>query len=304
MTEFHRTLLVLGTLAVAAPTTSGAETIQLRRLASGAVAAPVQIAGHDLWLLVDTGSNRSLIRSAIATRIGLEPRSGYRLHTPTRVVDTSCAPATVLLGSKRLAINCIGWSREIDHLAGMHRADGILGTDALVREPVVIDFERGSLTLGPEGLPSGTPLPLEMIAGRPAIDLRLRVPGNQEGHSLRFVLDSGASTIVLFGSAARRQPVHRSAVARVDSLTGPRLVRRLPEATIGPGLTVDGPVLLPEVTDRQADGLLPLQVLPRVFFDWPRHRVVIDDASLAQGIAAEGQPRPPHPMRIGRRSSR
>ena len=268
----HALLVVMTTLILAAAPRSlpAANTIRLRALGDGHVAAPVEIAGSPLRMLVDTGATRSLVRATVAERLHLTPRARFALHTPTGVVEAVCAgPIGARLGSVTVSIECLGWSWALDDTAFGGALDGVLAADALAALPVWIDPGRRRLVLGEEALAvTGEEVPLALVEGRPVVTLSTRGVGGVP-RRLRLVLDSGASELILFGSAAAA--TQATGATRLATLTG----RRRVAVAATPGLeslrrAPRRALLLPSVTDRGEDGLLPLSAVGPVAFDWRR----------------------------------
>ena len=242
----------------------------LRTLGDGLFAVPVEIAGAPLHMLLDTGANRSLIWAPVAEQLHLTPRARFPLQTPNGAVDAVCAgPIAVRVGGVSLAIDCLGWSSELEVTALGERVSGVLGADALASLPVLLDLGRGRLVLGTEALAVvGFEVPLTLVEGRPAISLAAPSAAG-EARRLRLVLDSGANDLVLFGSAAASARTGGS--TRMATLTGSRQVETAEAPRLG-GLNRSPrrAVLLPDVADRDEDGLLPLSAAGPVAFDWSR----------------------------------
>jgi len=283
------TILVL---AAAPRSLPAAEWIRLQALGDGLFAAPVEISGVRLRMLVDTGATRSLVRATVAERLDLTPRARFALHTPTGVVEAVCAgPVPVQLGSVTVPVECLGWSRTLDESAFGDTVAGVLAADALAALPVLIDPVRGRLVLGEGALAAtGEEVPLTLADGRPMVTLS--APGLGGGpRQLRLVLDSGAGELILFGSAAAA--THAGGTTHLATLTGgrrvavgvaPRLkgIHRAPKRAL----------LLPGVTDRGEDGLLPLSATGPVAFDWRRGVAILGArASISSGRGGPAVPR-------------
>lgn len=257
-------------LASAPRSLEAVDWIRLQPLGDGLFAAPVEIAGASLRMLVDTGATRSLVRATVAERLNLTPRARFALHTTTGVAQAVCAgPVAIRLGSVTVSAECLGWSRALDETAFGQGLDGVLAADALAALPLLIDPGRGRLILGPEALAvAGETVPLTLVEGRPAVTLTPRAVAG-EPRELLLVIDSGASELILFGAAAAAtQP---AGAIHLATLTGGRRVavgapRRLPGLLRPPRRSL----LLPAVTDRGEDGLLPLAATGPVAFDWRR----------------------------------
>ena len=242
------------------------DVVPLRPLAGGLFAAPVHIGGESLWLLVDTGATRTMLRSEVATRLHLKPRARFLLETTAGSVPGLCAgPVALRVGRTELSVDCLGWSPAADGVTlGAAGIDGVLASDALGGRPLLLDPARALLVLDPSPHEiSGLEVPLTLEAGRPTLTMRTA------GGTLRLVLDSAAEDLILFGAAAAAVTARRG--VGLETMTGaraaavgmpPRLtdVRRPPRQAL----------LLPDLRDRGEDGLVPLATVGRVALDWQR----------------------------------
>jgi len=275
MSKGREILLVLAgaSLAGAVCAAQTGPGVELTSLGDGLVAAPVVVAGERLDMLVDTGASRSLLRAVVAERLGLRPRARFDLHTPTAVVQAVCAgPVAARLGGESLSIDCLGWSRELGDAAFAAGVDGVLGMDAMRGVPLRIDVPRRHLIVGAAALRViGSEVPLVLAEGRPALVLRART-GGWRGRDLRLVVDSGTSELILFGSAGA---VGGKGVVHLETLDGHHPVRTAPAPRLGLQRPVRRALLLPGVTDRAEDGLLPLAALGPVAFDWRRSVAIL-----------------------------
>ncbi len=281
----QRTLLAaVTTLALVAVPRSlpAADRIPLQALGSGLVAVQVEIAGTRLRMLVDTGATHSLIRATIAERLHLAPRARLPLHTATGVVEGLCAGTIpVRVGGVTVPVDCLGWSRDFDEAAFGDVLDGVLAADALAALPVLIDPGRGHLVLGEGALAvTGVEVPLALVEGRPAVAL---VPRGADGdRPLQLVVDSGADELVLFGAVAAT--AQAEGATRVATLTGGRQVEVAPvQPFSGLRRSPRRALLLPAVTDRGEDGLLPLSAAGPVAFDWRRGVAILGARQAALG---------------------
>jgi hypothetical protein len=126
---------------------------------------------------------------------------------------------------------------------------------------------------------------LVLSEGRPAVVFGIPGVGGGGGGpaTLRLVLDSASDAVILFGAAAavvepRRGDVELETLAgsrRVATGAPPRLagLRRQPRHAF----------LLPELVDRQEDGLLPLSAVGAVAFDWQRGVAVLGARGRGSG---------------------
>jgi hypothetical protein len=246
----------------------------------------VSSGAHSLQLAIDTGTSRTLVGARAAERLGLRPVRRLAVASPGGENRAGlCGPAPELrLAGLELALECLGWLPAEPQLAGAEDVDGLLGADALVAlNPtraagptgsdarvgldLWIDLRRGRLRVAPAGSllawVNGTAVPLETVGRRPAI--RGALPRRARLGPL-LVIDSGANATTLFGDLARRV-LARSTAHRVGRVETATASLEVPVAALE-GLHVGGLVLdagwtalLPGVTVRHEDGVLPLSAL-------------------------------------------
>ncbi len=240
---------------------------------SGGIIVQARINGQGPFrLLVDTGSNRSVIGQKVA--------------------DELCAPvvaktAVVSVGSEitRLVVRLdrveAGSAAQSGLLASVApgaelRAvapgvDGLLGQDFLASFDYTIDYRKRVLTWTANPAmfrPTDSRLVLRAKEGRFIAD----IPQDDRGRTtLRLVPDSGAAMIVLFKRDGQ-PPVRldqRSRTAELSGLSGSRRAEiwSAPALRIGTTVLRDCPVVMaPGAPDTTTDGLLPLRLFDRVAF--------------------------------------
>jgi hypothetical protein len=111
---------------------------------------PVQIAGRDLWFVLDTGSSRMLLDRAQATALGLRPEGSGSIQG----AGAGRVPIEFL---RNVELHLPGLTMEYPEvstidLKGANRPgdvtlDGILGHEFLSRYVVTVDYERGIMTV-------------------------------------------------------------------------------------------------------------------------------------------------------------
>ncbi len=134
----------------------------------GRIWAPVRINGQGPFRMVlDTGSNRSAVTTAVAAALGMVPAmdSAVIMHgvTGTRTVPTISVDSLVVgeleLRSKRLPVLS-------DALGG---ADGVLGTEGLLDKRIYIDFRHDLITISRSRLQKPPPdfltIPVKIVKG-------------------------------------------------------------------------------------------------------------------------------------------
>jgi len=243
--------------------------------------------------LFDTGTNTTLLAPALAAEFGLsrgragvvEDLHGLRAATTGEVqgIGFDKVPAT----GPRVAA-----ALDVPSLPGFGRAvTGVYGHNWLMGVDYLIDYGAQRIVIGARGTlaPSekGHRTALSWTEGLPAVTGEIRAP-RMAPFSARFVLDSGADHVTLFGRAAERILPHGpSQSVLIDSGFA---TRQLPTARII--MNLDGrprsilAVLMPDVKNRDEDGLVPASFFRSVFVSGA-DGFVIFDASLSGSSALE-----------------
>jgi predicted aspartyl protease len=255
---------------------------------AGGWAIAVHVGGRQLRLLLDTGSSRSYVRREVAVSLDLRPRARFEIVDAAGSSVGVCAgPVPIRLGAFVASVECLSWrpGPAPGEAALLPRGiDGILGADAFAGGRVLIDPGSGSLTVGGPELDAwidGTEAVSGVSEGRFWIELRTVANRAGSARALRLVVDSGTDRTLLFGAAARahaRAPNHTSSALRLETLGGTRSAHavRLPQLVSGNWRLRGGSaLLLPEVRDRQEDGVVPLSGLGAVYLDASTGRVVL-----------------------------
>ena len=294
MVPAARFAVVIAAFALLVPATSGAALIPppgvrvpLDPIAGG-WAVSVEVDGRQLRLLLDTGSSRSYVRREVAVSLNLRPHARFEIVDAAGSSVGVCAgPVPVRLGVYATSVECLSWRpQSVSGEAALlpRGVDGILGADAFTGGRVLIDPESGSLTVGGPELDSwveGTEAVSGVFEGRFWIELRTVANRAGSARALRLVIDSGADQTLLFGAAARvleYAAIDATSALRLVTLSGTRRVRavRLPQLVSGDWrLRRGSALLLPEVRDRQEDGVVPLSRLGALYIDAPAGRVVL-----------------------------
>ncbi|MGC8470330.1 MAG: aspartyl protease family protein [Acetobacteraceae bacterium] len=175
-----------------------------------------RINGHRARLLLDTGSNATLLTAAAAGRLGLVPdpsRTGVLQGLGGDAAGVFSRPVPLALGAAAVprARLVLGVSPAAFGPPGPWRAgppDGALGMDFLSRFSVDLDLAGGRLALfSPVGCRGAVPAwchPCLSVPLRPAGDTLLHVSAFLDGVRLQGVLDTGAEISALAATAARR----------------------------------------------------------------------------------------------------
>jgi hypothetical protein len=240
-------------------------------------------------LVFDTGTNTTVLAPSLAARVGLAGGSATSVESLNGAVRAVAGAVHgigfdgIPAGGSRLAIAAdVAGLREFgDAVAGLYGHNWLTGTDYL------IDYDAKRIVMGSAGrLPSpsgGLRVPLTWVDGRPAIAGTVSAHG-VEPFPARFVLDSGADHVVLFGHAAEQLALAADrATMVVDSGFGRREV---PTAAInvdvGGGRRPVVAELRRDLKDRGEDGLVPTAFFRSVFVS-AAGGVVIFDARVSVG---------------------
>lgn len=233
----------------------------------GEVIVPVTLAGRGPYrFLLDTGSTHTAVTEAVAAAAGARPVARTTMTAVGGTVDC------LVVALPRVGVG----ARGVDGLtatalpaasaallgAGL---DGVLGQDFLARFSYTIDYRASRIRWhDPDYVAPGVRLTLVPSQDRWLVEL----PQAASASVYRFVPDSGADTLVLYGDGLAGDVVGewRDDRAVVDSLTGRRPVRtgivgglRVGAATLAPQLAVIVPG-----ERREPDGLLPLHLFASV----------------------------------------
>ena len=198
-----------------------ADDVRLRDDANDRMTVPVSLSGIGPYrFLVDTGSNRSAISTAVAARLGLAIGERADLHTVTGVrnVRTATVPNLQLSNSALRIVDAP--VLEAEHMG----ADGILGTDMLRSQRVVFDFEKRLMTV----VPSAQRAPREsgeiVVTGRLKNGRLIVTNAVADRNDIIVILDTGSEVSV--GNDALRlrlgnsRLLRKSGAIELESVTG------------------------------------------------------------------------------------
>jgi hypothetical protein len=244
----------------------------------------VPVAGGPCEALVfDTGTTTTVLTAVLAARIGLS--GGVTTHLESLIGSERAVRGEVRgIGfdgvpaeGPRVAIATAteGLRQFGDGVVGLYGHNWLRGTDYL------IDYGAKRIVMGSTGrLPTptgGLRTPLTWAEGLPVVIATVRA-GAVEPFSGRFVLDSGADHLTLFGRAADRlaRLPDRGAMV-IDSGFGMRSVPSV-EVSVdvrGRGGRVTAEIRT-DVRDREEDGLVPTSLFHSVFVGSADGVVVLD----------------------------
>lgn len=245
--------------------------VKFRLVKDFLIIVPVQINDSEtLEFLLDIGTNTSIIVPEVAVRLNL--RAVDRIEIVT-VAGSSVAPRSFLprltLGGKSAANTEVLWS-DLSQLRRLDkRISGVLGQNFLAQFNFTFDFRERRITFADvdeNQFKQAVRVSFETDEGRIMINLKIKQT------TLKLVLDSGASDLILFASGCRKLEKQIEAGGQLMQIStnagknqtqavwldglqfGDKTLRRLPVA------------LLNEVK-RTEDGLLPLNLFNSIYFN-------------------------------------
>jgi hypothetical protein len=233
----------------------------------GEVIVPATVGGRGPFrFLLDTGSTHTAVTGRLASLLAARPVARTAMSAAGgRVECVVVAMAPVAIG--RLVVDGLT-ATALPAVAGAALGvgiDGVLGQDFLARFSYTIDYRASRIRWHEPGyVAPGVRLTLVPSQDRWLVEL----PQAGSHPVYRFVPDSGADTLVLYGDGLADHVVRewRYDRAAIESLTGPREVRtgivgglRVGDATIERELAVVVPG-----ERREPDGLLPLHLFASV----------------------------------------
>jgi predicted aspartyl protease len=260
---------------VSAQATAATDDVPVSIDQTGAIVVPVTINGQGPFrFLLDTGSNRTSIRSDVAERLGLPvvakttmvTASGSRLYLVVKLQRTAIGSSAAegLLAPVMPATELKGMLATID---------GIIGQDFLSAFNYTLDYRWKRLTWTSEADGAGADTRLELIDADGRFLLELPAD-EQHPTALRFVPDSGADVLTVFERNGRTPlALHASrGEAEVTTLVGLAAGKMavLPTLRVGGATLKNQPVVIVprDAPDAPAgDGLLPLHFFASVSFN-------------------------------------
>jgi predicted aspartyl protease len=246
----------------------------LERVGSYVTVGQVYLNGKGPYrFLVDTGAQSCALTPQAALEAGLMPR--YRVEQVTvagsRLVPAGEARTVEVGGAVEKDVEVL--IHDLRAVRSVHPdVVGVLGQSFLARRSYLLDLESGRIAFGvpPEAV-DGKRVPFRLQDGR------LLVEAAVDGERRSLILDSGAPSLVLFGSRARGGPPGR--VATDAGSLGAVLSRR----TVAVGGT-RRQVQAAEVAEGDhGAGLLPVWIFARVYVS-ARH-IIFDP-----GLRPSGRP--------------
>lgn len=273
---------------------SDAEIIQGRVERDQRMTIPVRIGGRGPYdFVVDTGSQRSIVAASVAARLALTP------SRQLRIVDIGGRQMVDTVEAEEIGIGSRSYNGVImpvmeDHNLG---AEGVIGTDNLQQQRVLIDFGRNRMAVGSQRSLGGNGGYEIVVTARRKSGQLIITEAMIDGIRTAVLIDTGATTSV-GNRALQRALSHRNPSQQVTlvSVTGNEVVadiglpQRLSIGTVTiTNLVVayaDSPVFPAlDLHNRPALmlGMRELRLFKRVAIDFGSRKVMFD---LPAGVEA------------------
>jgi predicted aspartyl protease len=173
---------------------SQAEDVRFRTEAADRMTVSVRLSGTGPYrFLVDTGADRTAISRELATKLHLAPASSAFLHSIAGVSTVATATVPDLqFGRNGMKIDS---APLLD--SGNMGADGILGTDSLLKQRVEFDFVGQTMAIMPSAAPDLANEPGSIIIEARRRNGRLIVTdATANGQHLTVIVDTGSQTCI------------------------------------------------------------------------------------------------------------
>jgi predicted aspartyl protease len=248
---------------------------------------PVYINGEGPFrFLVDTGADRSVVTSALAARLSLPASRPVRLvgAVETAVVPTVSVARLRVGGSEVANLQTPALSeRDMG-------ADGLIGIDALAEQRLMLDFQRGTVTIQ-DARRRVLPLPGEIVVTARRLNGQLIITqASVGGRGVMAVIDSGAMLSVGNTALMRRVfSMRQPPLVQMVELTGVTGAKRsvpvaiVPELRVGNLIVTNVPVAFADLPPFARFGLADepalllgtdvLEVFARVSLDFRKRTV-------------------------------
>lgn len=203
---------------------SQADDVRFKRDDSDRMTVAVRLSGNGPYrFLVDTGADRTAVSSAVAGALGLVSGEVATLHTMTGQSSVQTATLPELQISQKTVRIVDAPVLEAEHMG----ADGILGTDSLRSQRVILDFDKKIMTIVPSEQEAARDTGSIVVTGRLRNGRLIVTNALADGNSITVVLDTG-SEVSVGNSALRRRLVNRGQIksggaVELESVTGEML---------------------------------------------------------------------------------
>ncbi len=263
------------------------EMIQGRADRERRLTVPVRIGGRGPYdFVIDTGSQRSLIASSVAARLALPPSQGLHIVDIGGRAEVATALADELGIGRRTYRNLVLPVLLDEYLA----AEGVVGTDNMQGQRVLLDFARNRMEIGDaKSLGGNGGYDIVVIARRKSGQLII-TEAVIEGTRVNVVIDTGAETSI--GNRVLQRALSKrgkTETITLISVTGTQILADLSlhgKLAIG-SVTIENPLIAfadsPVFAALDLDkrpamllGMRELRLFKRVAIDFPSRKVMFD----------------------------
>jgi clan AA aspartic protease (TIGR02281 family) len=220
-----------------------------------------------LRFLVDTGASLTVVDRSVAERVGLSATGTLEAIATGGAMRVSTAVAEEFSAGIVKVRDLAVLITSLPTFASHGRVHGILGMNFLKGRSFVLSRRQGCLDLDVTPI-AGDRLEAQEVVGRIAI----------EAHEMNFVIDSGASFVVLLSERAR-QLASRGGDATITTAAGQESAQTgtIPTLSIGKRKRHDVHAVLGRSTGNALeDGLLPVTFFQSLYVDASRTFVVVN----------------------------
>ena len=279
--------LFLSTYNLAAQTPSPNERVRFRLVRDYLIVVSVQVNGAGACdFLLDTGTNTTVITPALAMQFNIRPVDRVEMVT---VAGSTVTPRALLprltLGS-RSTENIETLITDLPELRRLDaRISGVLGQNFLARFNYLLNYRERRIEFidADENQWRGTRLPTEQNEGRLLLAAHT---AKRNPTTLKLVLDSAISGLVLFGSGYRKLgdgiEMSEGSFVQVATNAGKSINQAgiIPQLRFGNENFSHLPVTLPQnhaaTQNRTEDGLLPTCLFRAIFFNNKEGYVILN----------------------------
>jgi predicted aspartyl protease len=168
----------------------------------------------DLFFLLDTGTNPTVLDQRVADKLHLQQSAGVLAGINGRVQTALATLPSLQFGPIRtdnlpVVVEDLSFFEKTLSV----RIDGVIGLDAIGQTPFEVDYAARKIFFGSIP-PLKNALPLEMRGGLPVL------AGELDHLPVQLVLDTGASSLILFKPKGQTSISKVSVVQRSSSMMG------------------------------------------------------------------------------------
>ena len=264
------------------------DVVETRTDSEERMTVPVHVDGQGPFrFLIDTGSQRTIVSTSLATQLQLDPGPTIRIVSLAGVDAARTARLQAFELGKRT------YSGTMVPLMERHNigADGIIGTDSLQGQRVLLDFSNDTIEIGSAKSLGGNSGYEIVVTARQRSGQLIMSEAKLDGVSLKVIVDTGAG--ISIGNRALQQALAKrgsvSGPIRLTSVTGDTVVadlgfaRRLDIKEIFITNIIiaftDTPAFTALDLDRRPAlflGMRELRLFERVAIDFHKRRVMFD----------------------------